>query len=45
MNESKGKRVKRLSIKDLKVVGAAGFEPAAPRPPVWCANRAAPRSA
>jgi hypothetical protein len=25
------------------VVGATGFEPATPRPPVWCANQAAPR--
>jgi hypothetical protein len=27
------------------VVGAAGFEPATPSPPDWCANRAALRSA
>jgi hypothetical protein len=25
------------------MVGAAGFEPATPRPPVWCANQAALR--
>ena len=31
--------------KPLKVlVGAAGFEPATPSPPDWCANQAAPRS-
>ena len=24
-----------------RLVGVAGFEPATPRPPVWCANRAA----
>ena len=26
------------------LVGAAGFEPATPSPPDWCANRAALRS-
>src|SRR5688500_1885302 len=25
------------------IVGATGFEPATPRPPVWCANQAALR--
>ena len=27
------------------MVGAAGFEPATPSPPDWCANQTAPRSA
>src|SRR6266436_2987036 len=35
----------RFHLKIPRVVGAAGFEPATPSPPDWCANRAALRSA
>ena len=28
----------------IELVGASGFEPPTPTPPVWCANQAAPRS-
>ena len=32
-----------LQTGGAKVVGTAGFEPATPRPPVWCASQAALR--
>jgi hypothetical protein len=41
MSRGSERRLNRLIL----LVGAAGFEPATPSPPDWCANRAALRSA